>query len=117
MAGLYVASSIPGEIPEEPTIIQSIFSWFPPTVHNILHIPAYALLAWTLYQCQLSHFSPRVGLPLVIIMAGAYGALLEWHQVDIPGRYASFTDIALNFIGALSGTWIAWKNTTAYETV
>jgi hypothetical protein len=110
MIGLYAVSSIPGEIPDDPTMIHSIFSWFPPTVHNILHIPAYALLAWTLYRCLLSCLSPQTGLPLVLFITSAYGALLEWHQIDIPGRYASFTDVVLNVIGAGIGTWFAWRS-------
>lgn len=116
MIGLYVISSIPGEPPDDPTIIHAVFSWFPPTVHNILHIPAYAVLAWTLCRCLFPYLHPWVGLPLVVMIAGTYGALLEWHQFDIPGRYASLTDVVLNFIGAVIGTWFVWKGAAANKT-
>ena len=116
MIGLYVVSSIPGEPPDDPTIIHVVFSWFSPTVHNILHIPAYALLAWTLYHCLLPYLRPKIILPLVMIIAGAYGALLEWHQIEIPGRYASYTDVLLNFIGAMFGGWFARKGANVYKT-
>lgn len=112
MIGLYAIASIPGGLPDDPTIIHAVFSWFTPTVHNILHIPAYAVLAWALYRCLSPYLHSRIMLFLVVIMAGSYGALLEWHQFDIPGRYASFTDVVLNFIGAVIGTWFGWKGAT-----
>ncbi len=116
MIGLYAASSISGEPSGDPTIIHAVFSWFSPAVHNMLHIPAYALLAWTLCRCLFRYLHPRAGLPLVVMIAGAYGALLEWHQFAVPGRYASLTDVALNFIGAMIGTWFAWRGATANST-
>lgn len=117
MTGLYAVSSIPGEPPDNPMIIHAVFSWFSPTVHNILHIPAYALLAWTLYRCLLPYLRPQVILPLVVMLAGTYGALLEWHQIEIPSRYASYTDVTLNFIGAVIGGWFARKGANGYKTV
>lgn len=116
MVGLYAVSSIPGETPVDPTIIHSVISWFPPTIHNILHIPAYALLAWTLYRCLLPYLSSQTALPLVLFITSAYGALLEWHQIDIPGRYASLTDVVLNFIGAGIGAWLAWRGKNINKT-
>lgn len=117
MIGLYVISSIPGEPPDDPTIIYAVFSWFTPTVHNLLHIPAYAVLAWTLCRCLLPYLHFRVGLLLAVMIAAAYGALLEWHQIAIPGRYASFTDVVLNFIGAIMGAWFAWRSAIVGKTV
>ncbi|WP_090574495.1 VanZ family protein [Nitrosomonas sp. Nm58] len=116
MSGLYAVSSISGEPPDDPTLIHAVFSWFSPTVHNMLHVPAYALLAWTLCRCLFLYLHPWVGLPLVVTIAGAYGALLEWHQFAIPGRYASLTDVALNFIGAVIGAWFAWKSAATSKT-
>ncbi|MDV6343050.1 hypothetical protein [Nitrosomonas sp. Is37] len=70
MIGLYAISSIPGKPPDNPTIIQ-YFPGFSPTVHNMLHIPAYALLAWTLQRCLFPYLLPRIGLTLVVIMAAS----------------------------------------------
>ena len=107
MGGLYAAASIPGSAPAEPSAVHEVFSWFSPTVHNILHIPAYALLAWTLFFCVDPHLGRRLGFPIVVLIAGSYGALMEWHQGGIPGRYASLTDVALNLVGAVAGWLLA----------
>ena len=117
MIGLYAISSIPGEPPDNPTIIHAVFSWFTPTVHNLLHIPAYAALAWTLCRCQQPYFYGRIGLLLAVMIAGAYGALLEWHQIAIPGRYASFTDVVLNFTGAAIGAGFAWRRVLTFPSL
>lgn len=103
MAGLYAVSSIPGEPPADPGLIDQAFSWFSPTVHNLLHVPAYALLAWTLFHCFHPRLARRIAFPLVIAIAGGYGAALELHQAGIPGRYPSLTDAALNCTGAVLG--------------
>jgi hypothetical protein len=107
MVGLFLVSSIPGVMPEQPTLVNEVFSWFPPTVHNILHIPAYAVLAWTLFFCLHPHTGARLGPALIILAAGGYGALMELYQSSVPGRYPSLTDVALNFTGAVLGMWLA----------
>ncbi len=113
MAALYAGSSIPGEPPADPTLIHQAFSWFSPTVYNILHMPAYALLAWTLFRCFQPPLGTRTGIMLAIVAAGVYGAGMELHQADIPGRYPSLTDVVLNGIGAIAGATLAARRTAA----
>ena len=59
MALLLAVTSIPGEssgIPRDAGLFSrpishlvSLFSLIPPTVHDILHVPGFMMLAWTLY--------------------------------------------------------------------
>lgn len=107
MAGLFVAASVPGQPSGEAAIVHEVFDWFPPAVYNILHIPAYTLLAWALYNCLHRFTPPRIGIALTVAAAGAYGALIEWYQLGVPGRYGSLTDITLNLVGACAGAWYA----------
>lgn len=107
MIGLFLVSSIPGVMPDQPTVVNQVFAWFSPTVHNILHIPGYAVLAWTLFFCIHPHFRPTTTWLLVIAVAGGYGALMELYQGTVPGRYPSLADVAFNFTGAVLGTWLA----------
>ncbi len=113
MAMLYATSSVPGDPPADPTLVQQAFSWFSPTVYNLLHIPAYALLAWTLFHCFQPPLGMRAGVLLAIAAAAVYGAGMELHQAGIPGRYPSLTDVALNGIGAALGAAFAARRATA----
>ena len=44
---------------------------------------------------------------LAFTLASGYGALDEWHQAFVPGRYPTMTDAALNAFGAglVAGLW------------
>lgn len=107
MIGLYLIASIPGEMEKDSSNIQLFFTWFSPAVHNMLHVPAYALLAWTLYRSLFLYSSFWIVSFGVVALASGYGAFLEWHQLTVPGRYASFTDVLLNFIGAVIGVFFS----------
>lgn len=107
MIGLYFIASIPGQVGKDAPQFQIFFSWFPPAVHNVLHVPAYALLAWTLYRSLFLYFSFWILSLVVVILASGYGAFLEWHQLSVAGRYASFTDVLLNFAGSVIGVFLS----------
>ena len=125
MAALYWLSSLPGlPRPEDPALY-SVFYWVPPSIQNILHIPAYAILAsswhWALRAWVHTSNANAVG---ACVITSLYGIFDEWHQSFIPGRFASLTDIALDFTGAVLGLWVATRidrylancSTTADET-
>ena len=63
--------------------------------HNLLHVPAYFLLALLLFYSFGSRF-----LVWAFIAASVYGAFNECIQSFIPGRTASIMDMFLNAIGA-----------------
>jgi len=45
MALLYGISSLPGTPRPDDPALYSLFYWMPPTLQNILHVPAFAALA------------------------------------------------------------------------
>lgn len=84
-----------------------IFIWLvaetPSLIQKILHFLLYALLAlllmWTLEGIQ----SRTSRLLTALVIAVAFGALMEWCQTKVPGRFGSLYDIALNAAGAGMG--------------
>ena len=77
-----------------------------PTVQNLLHIPAYGLLAllWIL-TLRSRGYSEHHSMWIAVLLSSAYGAVIEFVQILIPGRFASFTDFLLNLTGILLFTW------------
>ena len=107
MAGIFLLSSVPGEIhPEEPGMLR-VFLWVPPDVQNLLHVPVYAGLAW-LWCGSLQ----RLRLPqgtviwLAFALTVGYGLLDELHQSFVPGRLANGADLLLNTLGAALAVWL-----------
>lgn len=72
----------------------------PSLVQNLAHLGLYALLS-LLWAWTLDH--ARLRLPAAFAIAAGFGALLEWLQTGVPGRFGSPIDIGLNTIGALLG--------------
>lgn len=72
-----------------------------PTLQNLLHVPAYAvlvaLIAWALGRPTL------LRLGLAALACCAFGALLECAQATIPGRFGSLEDTLLNAAGVAAG--------------
>jgi hypothetical protein len=78
-----------------------------PTIQNLLHIPAYTVLAILLLQIfQNSHIADWKRNALVLLGAGLIGILSEIIQIAVPGRYGGMADIGLNFIGTIAGILI-----------
>ena len=46
MVILYVVSSIPGTPLPDDRSLYGVFRWIPPSLQNVLHVPAYAVLSW-----------------------------------------------------------------------
>ena len=108
LAAIVVALSI------SPGVEQSgdnIFVWVivrtPTLIQKIMHIATYAALAmcwmWTLESIE----SRAVQISLTIIATVGLGAVLEWHQTNIPGRFGTVFDVALNALGAAIGLALA----------
>ena len=108
MAVLYWISSLPGSPrPDDPTLY-GLFQWMPPSVQNALHVPAFAVLAWT-WRWALDAWlrEPNARTICAFIISSAYGVFDEWHQSFVPGRYASLTDVTLDVAGAAIGIGLA----------
>ena len=107
MAGIYWLSSIPGEANPDSTLLSGIIQWTPPAIQNLAHIPLFGVLAWLwdrLLNCWIKN--GQLLFSLVFLLATGIGILDELHQLTVPGRYASLTDIALNTLGAGFAVWM-----------
>lgn len=77
-------------------------------VHNLLHIPAYGVLAYLILCC----FSVMVLKVYAIsfLLSFGFGSLIEFLQIFTPGRTASLMDVMLNSIGILACfTYVYWS--------
>lgn len=99
MALLHRLSSIPGKV-ESPGAVDLVYFSLTPAIQNLLHIPAFAVLA-VLWRHALPNTAG--GAAAVLLLTGGYGAYDEWFQLGIPGRYGSLADWALDLFGALLG--------------
>lgn len=110
MVLLSISSEIPGRINPDDPLVYRLFLWVPPEVQNLLHLPAYGLLAASVV---IGLCPWRVSAPWrfvgAVLLAGVFGLVDEWHQSFVPGRYASATDVSLNIIGALIGAFLAQR--------
>jgi VanZ family protein len=106
MTMLYWLSSLPGvPAPDDPAAY-AVFHWVPPSVQNVLHVPAYAALAWAWRWALVAWLRHTVAIAVsAFAVAALYGLIDEWHQSFVPGRYASLTDVALDAVGAALGIW------------
>jgi len=103
-AGVVIVLSItPGvERPDD-----TVFGWLvlntATTLQKALHVVIYAVLAllwmWTLEPIQSRWLRGALTLAACVGM----GALLEWHQTRVPGRFGSIADVLLNLAGAILG--------------
>ncbi|GEM_PF-1125927 len=97
MLVLFFVSSLPGT-----ETSQNALSNLPSTLQNLLHIPAFGILA-LLWIISLQYFSlsKKTVLRIAIILSAAYGGVLELYQTWVPGRFSSLEDFLLNCIGIL----------------
>jgi len=101
VALLLGASLMP--MPVSPTEENRSF-FFDPSVQNLLHIPAYAVLSFLLASLFTWSSIPRFHvMGMIVIIALVVGIIMELVQIPIPGRYTSFQDIILNCIGIIAG--------------
>lgn len=113
MAGIFWFSSLPGQpTPEDPTV-NAVFLLISPKLQNLLHVPLFGVLAW-LWHWSLRGWSiqsTQLGL-IAFLLAAGYGVVDELHQLTVPGRYASLTDIGLNVLGAAIPIWLTHRRLT-----
>lgn len=88
---LAFASLRPGSGGETPPMEQML--------HNLAHIPAYAILTWLLTRC-VSRPTPRNQI-FIVLAAFAFGILMEIGQSFVPHRYFSPRDMVFNGTGIL----------------
>ena len=107
MALIFLTSSIPATEQHPDLLVPTLLAWVPPTLQNALHVPVYALLAMLIGRAlRIWTLPPTAAKILVLTSATAFGIFDEWHQLSVPGRYATATDAALNAAGAALGIWL-----------
>jgi VanZ family protein len=98
-------SLLPGVPSEGDTQFQWHLGAVPPALQNVMHVVFYALLfgawAWALRETRVT---PGVLAAAVF----TFGLLLELAQLQVPGRFASVLDGALNGAGVALG-YLAWR--------
>ena len=105
-AGILLLSSIPGDPKQAPL---QFVRWVEPQVQNLLHVPLFAGLSWTWCRALSDHMVGPNGVMILAFLIGiGFGAVDEWYQSFVPGRYASLTDVALNIAGAGLGV-LVWR--------
>ena len=100
-AAIFALSSIPDTANPE-TGLERALQWASPELQNLLHIPLFGGLAWCWdwgLQWWVKQESWRLGAALALTLA--YSVLDEIHQLGVPGRFGSLTDVALNTAGAV----------------
>ncbi len=101
MCVLFILSSIPGGRENGPLVSAKLA--------NMLHIPAYGLLALLWIVTLRDHgITKHRSMCFAFLVASAYGALTELHQVWIPGRCASASDVMFDVAGGLIFIWLYW---------
>ena len=108
LAAIVVALSIsPGVERSGDNIFVWVIVRTPTLIQKVMHVATYTTLAmswmWTLDSIE----SRTVRISLTIIATVGLGAVLEWHQTRVPGRFGTVFDVALNAIGATIGLVLA----------
>jgi VanZ family protein len=97
-------SLVPG-YPEEddPALVQAV-ALVPSLLQNTMHCALYAVLT-VLWAATLVRWKRPI--LWAACFAAGYGALLEYAQLFVPGRYPGLLDIGLNTLGVLIGSALA----------
>ncbi len=97
MVLLFYLSTLP-----DTSVSQNALTKIPSTLQNLLHAPAFGGLAilW-LFSLHFFPLSDRASQQIAVIVSIAYGAVLEFYQAWVPGRFASLEDFIFNCLGVL----------------
>lgn len=90
-AVIFAASSLPA-------------SKVPGRFGTLAHFVEYAVLGGLLYAALLLDSRPGRSAVLAVLIASAYGATDELHQMLTPGRVPDVMDWVVDTLGALAGT-------------
>ena len=90
----------------------SVFVWLvvttPTLLQKLMHIAVYGMLALLLVW-SLDVIESRIArLSLTLLICISMGAALEAYQTQVPGRFGTLFDVALNTLGAVAGVFAAF---------
>ena len=78
--------------------------WFREPFDKLLHFIYFATIA-----ALFAHGSGAKRFWLPLILVPLIGALDEWHQMSVPGRYASVWDWSADLAGSLTAMYVYWR--------
>lgn len=106
--GIYVLSSVRGHTQAEEWTLVWLVGKTPPLVQKVMHVLLYAALSWLVYGA-LESLSLRTSYRVIIafLVSVSFGGFNEWHQLQMPGRFGTAVDVALNAFGAALGLLVA----------
>ncbi len=121
---LYGNSLIPGadSAKESVAFFDVLVEWFSflpffthAFVRKLAHFAEYTLLGIHLAFMYLTFGHSQKRKIVFWLCAGFLVALTdEWVQTMVPGRYASFVDVGIDFFGILSGLVLIWLAFSIY---
>ena len=107
IAVIVALSVVPGRAQPGDSVFAWLVSMTPVPLQKLMHGVAYATLTllwmWTLEKI--------VSVPTQIALGFAVpvgiGAVLEWYQTSVPGRFGTLKDIMINAVGSIVGLTVA----------
>ena len=107
IAVIVALSIVPGRAQPGDSVFAWLVSVTPAPLQKLMHGVAYAALTllwmWTLEKI--------VSVPTQIALGFAVpvgiGAVLEWYQTSVPGRFGTLKDIMINAVGSIVGLTVA----------
>lgn len=85
----------------KPAAKSADVSWVKEMLHNLCHVPAYAVLMfWVVGLLKAYQVKFRI-FKTAFVFVVLYGILMEFLQGLVPGRTPSVSDVFLNAAGAL----------------
>lgn len=102
MALIAFLSVIPGRAEEGDSVFTWAIAATPELLQKIGHLVLYGLLAM-LWMRVLENTAPMARILLSLLITVGFGAVLEWAQTSIPGRFGTAIDVVLNAGGAILG--------------
>lgn len=106
MALIFILSSMPSDAGEVGHLVAVI----PSTIQKAGHFLAFGFLAWLWIWTLRAHGVPkRRRMVAAFVLTSAYGALTEFYQILVPGRFPLVTDFLLDLGGTLFFLWLYWK--------
>lgn len=86
----------------KPPAATQVHSTVREVLHNLTHLPAYAILTYFLFVTARAvrlRFNPYLA---AVLAAFAFGILMEYLQSLVPGREPSLMDVGLNTVGIVT---------------
>lgn len=111
MGVIFALSSIPDDASfSGPSLLLAY-----PNLNNFLHIPLFGGLTW-LWLNYLRQTLPdsRKAEVVCIVICLLFALSDEFHQMFVPGRFASVMDVLLDIVGILGAVW--WYRRRAPDT-